>query len=339
MSGTSGSVRAILYALAANVGIFLAKAAAAVATGSGAMLAEGVHFAGRLRQPGPAAAGHEAGEAPPTPDFPLGYGKEVYFWSFLVALMLFSVGGAFSVYEGIHKLLEPEPIERRSSASACAPSAWRWSGGACEPACRKVNKTRGAQSLWRWFRDSRDSEMIVVFGEQLARCSACRRAVRGRDHADDRRSDLRRLGTAGDRRAADRTSSVFRGDRGQGAADRPERGAGKARGDPRLPAGAAGSAEIYNVITLQMDPDVMVGDQASLAKDLARRSWSRRINTVELALRAQFPDVRWSFYRARRTAIREPDLPSAGRSARSPGRTRAPPLVAAPPAASVGVAR
>src|SRR4249919_145713 len=112
MSGTSGSVRAILYALAANIGIFLAKAVAAMMTGSGAMLAEAVHSLADCGNQGLLLLGIKRAKRPPTSDFPLGYGKEVYFWSFLVAMLLFSVGGAFSVYEGIHKLLVPEPIER-----------------------------------------------------------------------------------------------------------------------------------------------------------------------------------------------------------------------------------
>jgi len=168
MSGTSGSVRAILYALGANIGIFLAKAVAAAITGSGAMLAEAVHSLADCGNQGLLLFGMKRARKPPTPDYPLGYGKEVYFWSFLVALMLFSVGGAFSVYEGIHKIYTPEPIEQPVLGVGVLVFSlaleW-WSLRAC---LQEIDKTRGAQTLWRWFRDSRDSEMIVVFGEQIA---------------------------------------------------------------------------------------------------------------------------------------------------------------------------
>src|SRR4249920_2722485 len=168
MSGHGNSARAVFYALGANIGIFLAKAVAAGVTGSGAMLAEAVHSLADCGNQGLLLLGMKRAKLPPTPDYPLGYGKEVYFWSFLVALMLFSVGGAFSVYEGIHKLLHPEPIESPLIAVGVLVFSlaleW-WSLRAC---LQEVNRTRGAQSLWRWFRDSRDSEMIVVFGEQLA---------------------------------------------------------------------------------------------------------------------------------------------------------------------------
>src|SRR6478609_8480601 len=154
------SLRAIFYALGANIGIFLAKAVAAGMTGSGAMVAEAVHSVADCGNQGLLLVGIKRAKRPPTPDFPLGYGKEVYFWSFLVALMLFSVGGAFSVYEGIHKIFQPEPIERPMIGVAVLAFSlaleW-WSLRAC---LQEVDKTRGDQSLWRWFRDSRDSEMI-----------------------------------------------------------------------------------------------------------------------------------------------------------------------------------
>ncbi|MEO8161470.1 MAG: cation diffusion facilitator family transporter, partial [Arenimonas sp.] len=160
MSGSGGSVRAILYALGANIGIFIAKAVAAVMTGSGAMLAEAVHSLADCGNQGLLLLGMKRARRPPTPDYPLGYGKEIYFWSFLVALMLFSVGGAFSVYEGIHKLQHPEPIESPLIAVGVLVFSlvleW-WSLRAC---LQEVDRTRGTKSLWRWFRDSRDSEMI-----------------------------------------------------------------------------------------------------------------------------------------------------------------------------------
>src|SRR5436190_24024648 len=103
MAGQGDSLRAVLYALGANIGIFLAKAVAAALTGSGAMVAEAVHSLADCGNQGLLLLGMRRAKRPPTPDYPLGYGKEIYFWSFLVAMLLFSVGAASSVYEGIHK--------------------------------------------------------------------------------------------------------------------------------------------------------------------------------------------------------------------------------------------
>jgi cation diffusion facilitator family transporter len=296
MSGTSGSVRAILYALGANVGIFLAKAVAAVLTGSGAMLAEAVHSLADCGNQGLLLFGMKRAKRPPTPDYPLGYGKEVYFWSFLVALMLFSVGGAFSVYEGIHKMLQPEPIERPVIGVAVLAFSlaleW-WSLRAC---LQEVNKTRGGQSLWRWFRDSRDSEMIVVFGEQLAAIlglAAALLAVAVTLATGDPIYDA--IGTLAIGVllivvavfVAIEVKALLIGQSVAAEKRQAIRAFLEARPEVR---------KIFNVITLQLGPDVMVATQACLGEDLPSSELVRRINAVESALRAEFPDVRWSFF-------------------------------------------
>ena len=168
MAGRADSLNTIFYALGANFAIFVAKLGAAIVTGSGAMAAEAVHSLADCGNQGLLLIGINSAKAPPSPDHPLGQGKAVYFWSFLVALMLFSVGGAFSVYEGLHKLGHPEPLRRPWIAigvlvfGIVAESFSMWG------CLREVNKARGGRSLWRWFRESRQSELIVVFGEDLA---------------------------------------------------------------------------------------------------------------------------------------------------------------------------
>src|SRR5574343_624282 len=102
---------AIIYALSANAGIAASKAAAAVYTGSSAMLAEAVHSAADCANQLLLLLGIKQAKREPTPDHPLGFGKATYFWSFMVAIMLFSLGGAFSIYEGVHKLAHREPGE------------------------------------------------------------------------------------------------------------------------------------------------------------------------------------------------------------------------------------
>ena len=96
------STRAIYYALGANFAIAVAKGVAAFFTGSSAMLAETVHSLADCGNQGLLLLGLKQAKAPPSPEYPLGYGKAIYFWSFLVAVMLFNVGGMFSLYEGIH---------------------------------------------------------------------------------------------------------------------------------------------------------------------------------------------------------------------------------------------
>src|ERR1700704_4030378 len=104
------SSRTIFYALGANLAIAAAKTGAAIATGSSAMLAEAVHSSADSGKQGVPLWGMRQAKRPPSPDYPLGQGKAVFYWSFIVALVLFSLGGLFSVYEGWHKLQATEPL-------------------------------------------------------------------------------------------------------------------------------------------------------------------------------------------------------------------------------------
>src|SRR5687767_15079266 len=108
--GKADSVRTILYALGANLAIAVAKSGAAVFTGSSAMLAEAIHSFADAGNQGLLLRGMKQAKRPPSPDYPLGWGKAVFFWSFIVALVLFSLGGLFSLYEGWHKLHAPEGL-------------------------------------------------------------------------------------------------------------------------------------------------------------------------------------------------------------------------------------
>src|ERR1041385_713317 len=106
----ANSTKAVLYALGANFAIAVTKYAAAAITGSSSMLAEAVHSTADCGNQLLLLLGLKRSQRPPTSEHPMGYGKEIYFWSFIVALMLFSLGGAFSIYEGWHKLSATEPV-------------------------------------------------------------------------------------------------------------------------------------------------------------------------------------------------------------------------------------
>ncbi len=118
-SSHSGTSRAIMYAFLANGGIALAKTWAAWLTGSGSMLAEAIHSYADTGNQVLLFLGLRQSVREPDAEHPLGYGKLSYFWSFIVALMLFSVGGLFSIYEGVHKYQHPEALTRRGSPSGC----------------------------------------------------------------------------------------------------------------------------------------------------------------------------------------------------------------------------
>jgi cation diffusion facilitator family transporter len=162
------SLRTVLYALGANLVIAAAKTAAAIATGSSAMLAEAIHSYADSGNQGLLLWGMRQAKRPPSPDYPLGWGKAVFFWSFIVALVLFSLGGLFSLYEGWHKLVEPQPIRFPWVAVGILVFGLIAETVSLRACLHEVNKVRGGRSLWRWFRDSRQSELVVILGEDLA---------------------------------------------------------------------------------------------------------------------------------------------------------------------------
>ena len=107
----AGNTKQIFASLAVNVVIAISKGVAAFFTGSGAMLAETLHSTADCSNQLLLLLGVKQSAKPPDDSHPLGYGRDLYFWSFVVALLLFSGGGVFSIYEGVHKLSHPEPVE------------------------------------------------------------------------------------------------------------------------------------------------------------------------------------------------------------------------------------
>ena len=166
--GKADSVRTILYALGANLAIAAAKTAAAIATGSSAMLAEAIHSYADSGNQGLLLWGMREAKRPPSPDYPLGWGKAVFYWSFIVALVLFSLGGLFSLYEGWHKLNDPQPLRYPWVAVGILVFGLAAETVSLRACLHEVNKVRGGRTLWRWFRDSRQSELVVILGEDLA---------------------------------------------------------------------------------------------------------------------------------------------------------------------------
>jgi cation diffusion facilitator family transporter len=168
MSQTANSLKAVLFALGANFGIAAAKLIAAQLTNSGSMLAEGIHSFADCGNQLLLLLGMRQSKQAPSEDHPMGYGKVVYFWSMMVALLLFTVGGLFSVYHGVFAMQHPEPVKYLIPSIGVLAVAALLEGLALRGALAASSVERGAQSLWRWFRETRQSELIVVVGEDVA---------------------------------------------------------------------------------------------------------------------------------------------------------------------------
>jgi len=168
MEHENSSIKAILYALAANFGIAIAKGIAAFITGSGSMLAETIHSIADCMNQLLLLIGLKRSKRLPTDEHPLGYGKVTYFWSFIVAMLLFSIGGLFSIYEGLHKLQSTEQINSVWIALVVLGVSIILESLSLTGAIKEINKLRKDESFSRWLKETRNSELIVVLGEDIA---------------------------------------------------------------------------------------------------------------------------------------------------------------------------
>ena len=166
---TEGGTRAILAALAANLGIAVTKFVAFLLTGSSSMLAESVHSVADSSNQGLLLLGGKRARKQATPEHPFGYGRERYFWAFVVSIVLFSIGGLFALYEAYHKFQQPEaitdwvwvPIVVLLVAIALESFSFR-------TAIVESNHVRGKRSWARFIRSAKAPELPVILLEDFA---------------------------------------------------------------------------------------------------------------------------------------------------------------------------
>jgi cation diffusion facilitator family transporter len=291
----------IIQSLIVNSIIATAKLTAAVFTKSGAMMAEGIHSAADCGNQLLLLWGVKQGRLPADDKHPLGYGRNVYFWSFMVALLLFTGGGVFSIYEGVHKLQHPEPVDHVEWAIGILAGALLLEGWATWGNIRELNVRRKGRPFFKFLRETKDSDLVVVFGENSA-------AVLGLAIAliaivvtmvtGDTRADA--VGTlsvgvvlvAVAIFLAVEVKSLLVGEAGD-----PEiRGAAEqlCRADGRV-------HHVISVITMQQGPgEVLVAIKIKCEPGLTAVDVSALINEFEGKLRGQCPEAKWIYV--------EPDL-------------------------------
>lgn len=160
-----GSTRAILAALLANAGIAVAKFVGYLITGSSSMLAESVHSVADTSNQGLLLFGQRAARKQADPLHQFGYGRSRYFYSFVVALVLFTLGSVFALYEGYHKISHPEPLTSPIVAITILFVAICLEGYSFRTAMVESRPLKGKGSWWRFIRNSRNPELPVVLLE------------------------------------------------------------------------------------------------------------------------------------------------------------------------------
>lgn len=162
---TSGSSRAIIAALVANSGIAVAKFVGFLITGSSSMLAEAVHSVADTSNQGLLLWGQRQALRDADPLHPFGYGRSRYFYSFVVALVLFTLGAVFALYEGYHKMVHPQSLSDPLVAVAILGLAIILEGYSFRTAMNESRPLKGGASWWRFIRNSRNPELPVVLLE------------------------------------------------------------------------------------------------------------------------------------------------------------------------------
>jgi cation diffusion facilitator family transporter len=174
-----GSRRAILAALIANLGIAIAKFAAAAVTGSASMLAESIHSVADTGNQGLLFLGGHRARRPADIEHPFGYGAERYFWAFVVALVLFTLGALFSLYEGIEKLIHPHELESPSVAFVVLGVAIVLEAFSLRTAVRESRPHKDGASWLHFIRHTKNPELPVVLLEDTGALAGLALAVTG----------------------------------------------------------------------------------------------------------------------------------------------------------------
>ena len=164
----SGGAKAIVAALLANTGIAITKFVAFLFSGSSAMLAESVHSVADAGNQGLLLVGGRKGRRAADAEHPFGYGRERFVYAFVVSIILFSIGGVFSLYEGVSKLRDPHPLENAWLPILVLSIAIVLESFSLRTAIRESNKVRGAQGWMEFIRRSKAPELPVVLLEDVA---------------------------------------------------------------------------------------------------------------------------------------------------------------------------
>ena len=291
-----GSTKHIIQSLLTNLAIACAKGVAAVITKSGAMLAETIHSGADCANQLLLLLGVKRSQQPPDATHPLGYGRALYFWSFIVALLLFSGGGVFSIYEGIHKMAHPEKVESPWLGIGILLFSIALEGYATVSNIRELNTRRGSLPFMRYIRETKDSDLVVVFGENsaatigllLALIAVVLTFVTGNPMWDGLGSlligvvlvavaiflgiEIKSLivGEAADNRIVEKAKEL----------------AEKQQHFERL----------FRIVTVQQGPgEVLFAAKVRLTEGISSQQVCDEINAFETALRKHFPEVKWSF--------------------------------------------
>jgi cation diffusion facilitator family transporter len=162
------STKVILLAFLANFGIAIAKFVGAYISASTSLLAEAIHSLVDCSNQILLLVGNKKSKKPADQKHPLGYGREAFFWSFIVAILLFSLGGLFAIYEGVHKIHETGEVSSPLLGFCILFFSMLLEGYSFLACLKEVKSQNTFGNLWEWFKNTKNSELLVIFTEDAA---------------------------------------------------------------------------------------------------------------------------------------------------------------------------
>lgn len=289
------STKAILYAFVANLGIAAAKTGAALWTGSGSLLAEAIHSFADCGNQVLLLVGMKRSEKEATRKHPMGFGRESYIWSLMVAIILFSVGGLFSIYEGWLRYTDPHEVENEGIALFILLIAIVLESFSLKGALAAMAAEKGTRSLWQWFRETHSSELMVVTGEDIAALAGLVIAlvmlgltmITGNTAYDAAGSMLIGLLLIVVAAAVGKeVHSLLIGETAEDVRDNVER---YLQRQPCV-------RRVLNLWAINHGNAVMLAIKAELTAELTVRDAVQRINGMEKEIKGTHPRVRWIFF-------------------------------------------
>lgn len=289
------STKVVLTSLAGNGAIAIAKFVAAFFTHSGSMMAEAIHTSSDCLNQILLLVGLKQAQVGATEKHPLGTGRASYFWSFLVALLLFFGGGVFSIGEGVEKILHPEHVERVVLAFAILGFSLVIETGSLIQCMSEIHKKRGSMGVMDYLRVTKDAELVVCTGENFAAvvglafafiALALAKWVNPRfDGAGSVMVGLVLVGVAAF--LAGKVKSLLLGESADPEVEKHVRDA--AAEDKRI-------LDVLRVIAVQQGPgEVMIAAKLRIDDSITAKDVVDVINDFEGRVRQRLPDVKWQF--------------------------------------------
>ncbi len=295
----ASSKKAIYAALIGNGLIAISKFVAAVFTGSSAMLSEGIHSVVDTFNQVLLLYGLKRARKPPDEDFPFGHGKEVYFWSFVVAILIFAVGAGVSMYEGVLHIIHPSPVTNPTMNYIVLGMAALFEGGAWFFALREFSRAKGKWGYFEAVKKGKDPSMFVVLFEDSAAMLGIIVAflgiwlgqITGNPYYDGIASVIIGIILGGTAVwLAYETKGLLIGESANREIVRNIRKVITSTGDVD---------KVHEILTMHMGPDfILVNVSVDFRNDLSADQLERRVARIDQDLKLRFPQIKRVFIEA-----------------------------------------